>query len=183
VYVYLQTLLRDLKRDVDTFLQQEKHNIFNDFRKPNRTTQWEISRRRYFIEMLCHLPYPDTYESSFLAALKDYYKGNETKLETLQEFEDYYVSHNATFWYTRDTFLYRLLNIALRQNNIDVIFLLGFYIKDIYNKLKNQYQKFKSNHSNESIVKVYPATLPFVRLFSAVFFNSIFSSQISFSLR
>jgi hypothetical protein len=83
MYADLQSLLHDLTEDVNAFLQQEKHNIFTDIGKPNRTTQWEITWWRYFIEMLCHLPYPDTCQSTFVKILRDYYKEKETQLETL----------------------------------------------------------------------------------------------------
>jgi hypothetical protein len=37
--------------------------------------------------------------------------------------------------YTRDTFLYRLLNHALRLQEIDVIWKFGFFIKDLHQQL------------------------------------------------
>ena len=41
--------------------------------------------------------------------------------------------------YTRDTFVYRLLNHALRVQEIDVICKFGFFVKDLYQQLEQLY--------------------------------------------
>ena len=47
----------------------------------------------------------------------------------------------ALWWYTRESFIYRILNKALRIQNIDLLFLFRFYIRDIEQQLhKNRYQ-------------------------------------------
>ncbi|CAF1518749.1 unnamed protein product [Adineta steineri] len=48
-----------------------------------------------------------------------------------------YSSNQSTWWYTRDCFFYRLLNKALRVQNIELLFLLRFIIKDIGRQLEN----------------------------------------------
>ncbi len=57
------------------------------------------------------------------------------------EFENEYSADKALWWYTRDAFLYRMLNKALRVQNIDLLFLFRFVIGDMYRQLKqNQCQ-------------------------------------------
>ncbi|CAM4852394.1 unnamed protein product, partial [Rotaria magnacalcarata] len=60
-------------------------------------------------------------------------------------------SNQAVWWYTRDSFVYRLLNKALRVQNIDLLFLFRFFIRDIEVQLK-QYQC-------SSLVRVYRGQL------------------------
>ncbi|CAF0824845.1 unnamed protein product [Didymodactylos carnosus] len=92
-----------------------------------------------------------------ITALKNYYQGNATELHILEEFERTYKSTDAIRWYTRETFLYRILNKALRQHNTEVLFLLGFFLCDIYKQLKEQHLKFKSSaaHLDSPTIKLY----------------------------
>ncbi|CAF5005692.1 unnamed protein product, partial [Rotaria socialis] len=46
------------------------------------------------------------------------------------------------WWYTRDSFVYRLLNKALRVRNVEMIFLMRNIIRDVYEQLRvNQCEK------------------------------------------
>jgi hypothetical protein len=85
--------------------------------------------------------------------LEEYYKGIPSQLNKIKDFVTNYKPENAIQWYTKDTFIYRLLNRALRQHNIELLFLFGFIIKDIQKQLKKEHETFKLEHN--SIVKVY----------------------------
>ncbi|CAF1278427.1 unnamed protein product [Adineta ricciae] len=56
-------------------------------------------------------------------------------LTQIDEFEKTYTSENAAKWYTKDSFLYRLLNSTLRLEKIDRIFKLRLFIQDLHNQL------------------------------------------------
>ncbi len=64
----------------------------------------------------------------------------------ISEFDQYYQSTNAIFWYTRNYFLFRLLNQAFRTEDIDNIFKFRFFIVDLYQQLLNLHssQRFPS---------------------------------------
>jgi tetratricopeptide (TPR) repeat protein len=59
------------------------------------------------------------------------YADSAVDLNVVDEFEDYYDACNAIFWYTRDTFLYRLLNKSLREQDVDTLYALRYFIKDL----------------------------------------------------
>ncbi|CAF4015774.1 unnamed protein product, partial [Rotaria sp. Silwood1] len=67
------------------------------------------------------------------------YADNPTELNYIEEFEEYYESENAIFWFTRDIFLYRLLNKALRDQDIETLYSLRYFIKDLHLRLKQRY--------------------------------------------
>ena len=67
----------------------------------------------------------------FIAFCKQLYDDNPTELESVKEFERDYTSNKAVWWYTRNIFLFRLLNKALRVQNIEMLYLLRFYIRDL----------------------------------------------------
>lgn len=62
--------------------------------------------------------------NSFIIARKEYAED----LNLIDQFERKYSSNDALTWYTRDCFLYRLLNKPLRLENVDAfVFILIFH--------------------------------------------------------
>jgi hypothetical protein len=65
------------------------------------------------------------------------YENNDAVLRVIDEFGRDYEKHSPTWWYSRDCFLYRMLNKALRVHDIEVIVKFGFFIKDLYRQLED----------------------------------------------
>ncbi|CAF2251126.1 unnamed protein product [Rotaria magnacalcarata] len=60
-----------------------------------------------------------------------YYRGNEKEIKNIAEFEKGYTPNQAIRWYTRDSFIYKLINKALRTDDIDSLYNYRFYIVDL----------------------------------------------------
>lgn len=60
---------------------------------------------------------------------------NKVELAILKEYKKTYSPWKALWWYTRESFLYRLLNKALRTQDVDALFIFRFFIRDIRNQL------------------------------------------------
>ena len=60
---------------------------------------------------------------------------------TIEQFLQKYDSFKAIQWYTKDTFIYRLINMTLRTDNILIIFKFRFIVQDIYTQLKHLYEE------------------------------------------
>jgi tetratricopeptide (TPR) repeat protein len=65
--------------------------------------------------------------------------GNDVDMNVVDQFEEYYDAINAIFWYTRDTFLYRLLNKALREQDMGTLYSLRYFIKDLHLQIKQRH--------------------------------------------
>ena len=63
------------------------------------------------------------------------YEGNDSQLNMIYEFRLSYSPDKALQWYTRESFFYRVLNKALRTQNIELLFLLRSFISDIGQQL------------------------------------------------
>ncbi len=61
---------------------------------------------------------------------------NDEDKNVIKKFENDYSSENPLWWYSCDSSLYRMLNKALRIQDIDTLFLFRFFIRDIYEQLK-----------------------------------------------
>jgi tetratricopeptide (TPR) repeat protein len=96
-------------------------------------------------------------ENELISLCKEEYKGNDNELNIIKEFESEYSSDRALWWYTRETFVYRLLNKAFRIQNIDLLFIFRFFIRDIQrlieqNKCTNSLWVYRSSlMSNDEI--------------------------------
>ncbi|CAF1030410.1 unnamed protein product [Rotaria sordida] len=88
------------------------------------------------IDVLLRMKSNPTDKNDLIDLCKEKYKDNEKELAIVKEFEQNYSPDQALWWYTRDSFLYRLLNKALRVQNTDMIFLFRFFIRDIEQQLE-----------------------------------------------
>lgn len=95
-----------------------------------------------------------THEKNDLITLcKDEYKGNQREITIINDFEKTYIPSRAIWWYTRQSFVYRLLNKALRVQNIDLIYQFRFFIRDLHRQL--------SENQCSSPIHVYRGQLMF----------------------
>jgi tetratricopeptide (TPR) repeat protein len=58
-------------------------------------------------------------------------RDNKRNLAVLREFQEEYTADHAVKWYTRELCLYQTLNQALREQNVEVLFELRFFIRDL----------------------------------------------------
>lgn len=88
------------------------------------------------IDILLRMPTNDADKNELIDICEREYEGNVSRLMTLNEFKHTYSSEQAILWYTKESFLYHLLNKALRIHDIDLLFLFRFFINDIHQQLK-----------------------------------------------
>ncbi|CAF1394746.1 unnamed protein product [Adineta steineri] len=103
------------------------------------------------IDCLLRLKSTEIDKNELINCCRNEYKGNQTELNNLYEFQQNYSPDKVLWWYTKETFFYKTLNAALRTQNIHMIFLFRSFIYDIYRQL----QKSQSKRS----LKVYRSQL------------------------
>jgi hypothetical protein len=114
-------------------------NIFTATDKPEKSTtglNGQFVHSQLLIDRLLCMTPKAIDKSDFIKLCKNYYKDNRTELTIIEEFEKGYLPNRSLWWYTRESFLYRLLNKALRTQDIDILFLFRFFIHDIYKQLQ-----------------------------------------------
>ncbi|CAF0849017.1 unnamed protein product [Didymodactylos carnosus] len=147
-------------QDVQEYLKHKSNTFFDPFGKQNHTTDdSDWTWWKGLIDVLCYLPYPKDYCQKFVSSLKAYYAGNTAQIRVLEEFEQYYSRDRTIWYYTRDTFLYRLMNKALRQRNIELTFLFGFFLQDMYRQLNCEHKMFKLANLENPVFNVYRGQL------------------------
>jgi hypothetical protein len=87
------------------------------------------------IDVLLRMKSVESDKKQLISRFQEIYK-DEDDINTINEFEKDYLPEHALWWYSRNTFLYEMLNKALRTEDIDILFLFRFFIRDIYEQLK-----------------------------------------------
>ncbi|CAF3389536.1 unnamed protein product [Rotaria socialis] len=87
------------------------------------------------IEILILMPDTEDAKNSMINECLLCYKNNNNELNKINCFKETYCSEKTIDWYTKDSFVYRLLNTALRTENIDIIFKFRYFIKNLHNNL------------------------------------------------
>ena len=119
-------------------------NIFTVNDNPEQSTtglNGHFVHSLLLIDVLIRMKSIETDKQQLIKLCKNHYEKNNQQLALVREFEHEYSADQALWWYTRESFLYKMLNKALRVQNIDLLFLFRFVIGDIYRQLEqNQCQ-------------------------------------------
>ncbi|CAF0895731.1 unnamed protein product [Rotaria sp. Silwood1] len=114
-------------------------HIFTTRNNPDQSTtalNLKFVHHNLFLDSLLQMKPTVRDKDELISRCFELYKNNNSQLSIIKEFQDEYRSDRALWWYTRDTFLYRLLNKALRVQNIDLLFIFRFFIYDIQRQLE-----------------------------------------------
>jgi hypothetical protein len=77
---------------------------------------------------------------------REQYINNPHELNVISEFERTYQQSQAVQWYTRDTFLYRVINKALRIQEHLTLYAFRSFIHDLHMKLAHLQTESKPNN-------------------------------------
>lgn len=144
VFVQLPELIAQIqsdqtKRNTNNIDDTLPFNIFNTNFVQEQSTigmNGQFVHSQLLIDCLIRMKSTNATKSELIALCKNQYQDNTAQLNILDEFEQNYSAERAIWWYTRDSFLYRIMNKALRIGNIDLLFLLRFVIRDLEQQLK-----------------------------------------------
>ena len=152
VIVQFDVLINQIQSDYSKRIQYKVDEPFPiNIYKPNNSSDKSLNDdfvySQLLIDSLLQMKTISTDKIEFINLCSNQYHGNNHELSIIQEFEQKYISNQALWWYTRESFLSRLLNKALSIKNLDLLFLFTFLIRDMQTII----QKNKSN----SCIQVY----------------------------
>jgi hypothetical protein len=109
-----------------------------------------------FIAALINMSPSDKAKQDLLQLARAYYTDNDLELRRIDHFNQTYKASEALKWYSSDSFVYRLLNKAIRTENIDLLFACRFFIVDLHHQLASLHKPYMelicSYNSDEFIV-------------------------------
>jgi tetratricopeptide (TPR) repeat protein len=93
----------------------------------------------------------ETDNNELISLCEKEYEGSNGQLRIIHEFQRDYSPDEVLWWYSRESFFYKILNKALRSQNIHVLFLFRSFISDIYHQLQH--------HKCKRPIRVYRSQL------------------------
>ena len=95
-------------------------------------------------------------KGDFLSFCRSMYTDNPSQLQVIDRFAgEYHSFDQAIAWYTRDSFVYRLINQALRSQNADLIHHYRFFINDLMHHLDVLYEEQKCQSMSSPWLTIY----------------------------
>ena len=136
LFTQKQDLVNQIQSDRVRRKKGEEPFLFTIQGQSTTELNGEFVHSQIFLDVLLRIPPDQADKDELVARCNKTYKGNDSELAIVSEFNRKYSMNKALWWYTRESFVYRMLNKALRVQNIDVLFLFRFFIKDIEQQLK-----------------------------------------------
>jgi tetratricopeptide (TPR) repeat protein len=69
------------------------------------------------------------------------YVKNKYEIANIDKFQQEYRQNTPVYWYTLESFLYPMLNHALRTIDIEILIKMGFFIRDLHEQIKRCHLK------------------------------------------
>jgi tetratricopeptide (TPR) repeat protein len=104
--------------------------------------------------VLRQLRHDEQAKKEMLDMCANYYQMQEDQIELkfIEEYRNTYNKEQAIYWYTRDCFLYKLLNKALRSEDVRSLFAFRTFIVDLCDQIDKLHKERISNGDKETIV-------------------------------
>jgi tetratricopeptide (TPR) repeat protein len=87
--------------------------------------------------------------NDFILFWRHHYVSNTIQLNVIAEFERDYWSESSIWWYTREYFLYQMLNRALRTLEADTIIKMGFFIRHLHRQIEQLHKQQVGDHHRQ----------------------------------
>ena len=103
-----------------------------------------------FKEIILEMEYDEQSITHLAIYCRTFYDNNRRELNIIDEFKHNYRSKSPIWWYTRQCFIYQMLNRALRTLEGDTIINMGFFICDLHNQIQELYKNQIGTHGDQS---------------------------------
>ncbi len=90
----------------------------------------------------------DKAKNEMLDKCRKYYQGHHRMLLDINNFEKDYYPNKSIEWYTKETFVYKLINKALSTRDIKQLYLFRYFIANLSNQLVEEFSKIKEIKMN-----------------------------------
>ena len=106
-------------------------------------------------EILLDIKFERKHFKDFIDYCREVYSENAGHLKNITEFDEKYANKTPIWWYTWDSFLYPMLNRALRITDLEGIIKIGFYIGDLHRQLEKLHNQQIADKKLDQIFTVY----------------------------
>ena len=139
----LTNQLSQYRKKLESVEDSKTIQIFQDHRQQHKnlsSTDASFLWYQLLLELLIspsYLPTNNT-NNDLAQILRKYYPENKYYLDSIEKFLSKYKHESAISWLIRDTPVKRFINSTLREQNIHILFLLRFFLRDVYSRLSTR---------------------------------------------
>ncbi|CAF4686408.1 unnamed protein product, partial [Rotaria sp. Silwood1] len=90
-------------------------------------------------------------KEDFISFCRISYAQNDAELCVIEEFKQNYSNPSPIWWYTRECFIYSMLNRALCKQDMEILIKMNFFIYDLHQQLEHLHKTM----NNGEILTVY----------------------------
>ncbi|CAF5080841.1 unnamed protein product, partial [Rotaria sp. Silwood1] len=119
-----------------SILDENRTNTSSTTQECSTTIDYDFAYSFSLVNCLVKMKSFYSEKRQFIKLCENIYQENPNELLILEEFTKEYSSLKALSWLTRDSFIHRLINKAIRIKNFHILFLSRFYFQDIYQQLE-----------------------------------------------
>ncbi len=106
-------------------------------------------------DILLTIKFEQNHIQEFIEHCREQFIDNEEELVNVKELERKYHKETPVWWYTCESFLYPMLNTALRLMDVDVMIKMGFFITDLHCQIKELHTEQFGDHTSSTTLTVY----------------------------
>jgi tetratricopeptide (TPR) repeat protein len=143
--------LDDLHKQLSTFSLYEKQKPTRDLSKESASFLWF----QLLKDVLLRMPSSEEAKNEMIEQCRQYYRGNPEELRNIDEFARTYTANDTIYWYTKQCFIYRLCNKALRTEDMELLYIFRYYIQDLCKHLSIEHETFRSKEIDQPILTLY----------------------------
>ncbi|CAF1277658.1 unnamed protein product [Rotaria sp. Silwood1] len=176
---------RRIKAKIDeplsiSILDENLTNIINNnFQECSTTIDNDFTYSYSLVNCLVKMKSFYSEQKQLIKLCENIYKENSSELLILEEFRKKYSSLNSLSWLTRNSFIHRLINKAIRMKNFRILFLSRFYFQDIYQELQKHkcfktIRVYRSYHLSKNQLNLFENSIGKI-----ISINSFFLTNLS----
>lgn len=157
VFLKLSKTIRIYSRQINS--EENCNPLCDVVKKPERTTDLHsqidiMNWFTYLYDVLEEIPSNNNEKDKFVEEYRKRYQNDASTLRIINEFSETYVPERAIWWYTREGFLFRMVNQILRQRDQNEMLLIHFFIYDLAQQLTIESDKNKdAEWMNKSVYR------------------------------
>ncbi|CAF1179523.1 unnamed protein product [Adineta steineri] len=153
IYTDFQSLLISIYENVQYEIKQiEIESLFYEKEQTIEDLN-EFQSITIFKEILLNNSFDKNEElNQIIEECQKYYKTNKKELINIDDFKRNYKSEDAIQWYIKQTFIYRLINKALKYENYQILLIFKIFIKDLCENIQKKFQLFKLKQNSNSVL-------------------------------
>ena len=144
--------------DPSVGIQQVMRDICSNYEQSTTNLREEPAKfvwYQFFTNILLCLKPTNVDKSSLLNYCRSHYSGNASELKTIEEFARVYTAEKVIYWYTRNSFVYRLLNRSFRTQDINLMIKFHSIINHLHHQLKELSDNQQQYHQDDTSRKLF----------------------------